>query len=114
MLCPTGSESDIITCDRRKPAQSWDRKLSQDADLKECPCFQRWPPESKRALPGVLKNQYQGQRRPVWGFEVESQEMGKSGGYNKDQSTTRRREKEEGSIIGHGEIHSPREGLDNG
>lgn len=76
-------QSDIITLDRRKPAQSWNRKLSLGTDFKECPCFQRWPPESKKLLPGILRNQYQGQRRPVWGFEAESLEIGKSGGDNR-------------------------------
>lgn len=68
-------QSDIITHDRKKPVQPWDRKRSQDTDLKECPCFRRWPPGSKHALPQILKNQYQGQRRPVWGFKAESQEI---------------------------------------
>lgn len=80
-------QNDVITCDKRKPAQFWDRKLSQDADFKECPCFRRRPLRSKCALPGILKSQYQGQRRPVWGFEAESQEIQVSGGYNKNEST---------------------------
>lgn len=69
---------------------------------------------SKHALPGVWKNQYQGQRRPVWGFEAESQEILLSGGYNKDQSTASGRKgrtqgrdgDKEFSILGHGEIDS--------
>lgn len=88
--------SDVRTLDRRKPAQSWDGKLSLGVDFKECPCFQRWPPESKKGLPGILRNQYQGQRRPVWGFEAESLEIGKSGGDKKDQSRSSGR-KEKGS-----------------
>lgn len=111
-----------MTYDRRKAALFWDRKLSQDTDFKECPCFQRRLLGSKHSLPGIWKKQYQGQRRPVWGFEAESQEILVSGDYNKDQSTTsgrkgrtqeRDRDKEL-SILGHGEIHSAGGGSSNG
>lgn len=107
-------QNDVITCDRRKPAQFWDRKPSQDTKFKECPYFRRRPLGSKHAMPGFWKNQYQGQRRSVWGFEAESQEIQVSGGYNKDQSTTSgRKERTQGrdgdkepSILGHEEINS--------
>lgn len=111
-----------MTYDSRKPALFWDRKTSQDTDFEECPCFQRRLLGSKRALPGIWKNQYQGQRRPVWGFEAESQEILVSEGYNKDQSTNSGRKvrtqgrvgDKELSILGHGEIHSTGEGSANG
>lgn len=63
---------------------------------------------------GFCKNQYQGQRRSIWGFEAESQEIGKSGGHNKGQPTTsgkqERAQERNGdkqfSILGYGEIHT--------
>lgn len=56
------------------------------------------------------------------GFEAELQVIGKSGGFNKDESTTSsRKERAQGrdgvkglSILGHGEIHSPENELELG
>lgn len=115
-------QSDGIIWDRKKPTQSWDRKLPRDTDFKEPSCFQRWLPGPKQALPGILKNQHQEQRRTVLGFEAELQVIGKSGGFNKDESaTSSRKERAQGrdgvkglSILGHGEIHSPGNELELG